>query len=174
MEAALTPYEKRIADGMSPIAAFFTDATCGEACWEARELVCRCSCGGKNHGCMLIDDQKRPERTSKINGIPYRFVSAGSYSDVMQQWDETMKTAPALKCDCPKEHKPGLRDIESIKTYDGSTILYHYYWKETDRDAPFVVKSASKPQKEKWPELKSAVENQANAYSTVYVLWQKI
>lgn len=24
---------------------------CGPACWEARDDICRCSCGGANHGC---------------------------------------------------------------------------------------------------------------------------
>jgi len=27
--------------------------TCSEACWFAREEVCRCSCNGKHHGAAL-------------------------------------------------------------------------------------------------------------------------
>jgi len=27
--------------------------TCGEACWFAKEEICRCSCNGKHHGAAL-------------------------------------------------------------------------------------------------------------------------
>ena len=30
--------------------ATLTDAPCTSKCWHAEEDVCRCSCGGKNHG----------------------------------------------------------------------------------------------------------------------------
>lgn len=43
-------------------AAIVTGQTCGEACWQAREDVCRCSCGGQNHGCDR-DGIDRPYRT---------------------------------------------------------------------------------------------------------------
>lgn len=43
--------------------ALYTEHTCGDACWHAHEDICRCSCGGRNHGCLrkekrivLIDD----------------------------------------------------------------------------------------------------------------------
>ena len=39
-----------------------TGSTCGEACWRALEDVCRCSCGGRNHGCDN-DGTARPYRT---------------------------------------------------------------------------------------------------------------
>lgn len=32
--------------------SILTDATCGEACWTAKEELCKCSCGGHNHGCL--------------------------------------------------------------------------------------------------------------------------
>ena len=38
-----------------------TEATCGFNCWLAKEHICRCSCGGKNHGIMLKEGQKWAE-----------------------------------------------------------------------------------------------------------------
>ena len=51
-----------------------TGHTCGDHCWHARELVCRCSCGGANHGIMLRGGT-RPQRTRKIGGNFYELVS---------------------------------------------------------------------------------------------------
>ena len=57
-----------------------TGATCGENCWEAVEDVCRCSCGGANHG-VLRGAGTRPERTAKIDGYRYRLIAVASGSD---------------------------------------------------------------------------------------------
>ena len=67
-----------------------TDATCGEACWEAREDICRCSCGGKNHGTSR--DGIIPERTSKIDSYRYKLIAVGSY-EVETQGRELSKAA---------------------------------------------------------------------------------
>jgi hypothetical protein len=71
------PIQRKIKEGMSPIVAFLSEATCGEPCWEAREDVCRCSCGGKNHGCMRTPDGIRPTRNSKIDGYRYELKAVG-------------------------------------------------------------------------------------------------
>ena len=54
--------------------ALLTGATCGDACWHAREDICRCSCGGKNHGILLGTDGKQPTRTRKIGGKFYEYI----------------------------------------------------------------------------------------------------
>ena len=65
----------------APILSILTGHTCGEACWHAKEEVCRCSCGGLNHG-ILNDGSIRPERTSKKNGDLYILAGvAPSYRD---------------------------------------------------------------------------------------------
>src|SRR5689334_12320533 len=76
MTTKLNPIEERIASGMNPLIAFLTEATCGDACWSAREDICRCSCGGKNHGCMRDESGQRPERTAKIDGVRYVLKAA--------------------------------------------------------------------------------------------------
>lgn len=53
----------------------FTDSTCGANCWYARELDCRCFCGGSNHGIMLQEGNEQPERTCRIKGKMYRLAA---------------------------------------------------------------------------------------------------
>lgn len=55
-----------------------TGSTCGEACWHAREEICRCSCGGKNHGCLKSGNGEHPERTAKIDGKRYKLAAVGA------------------------------------------------------------------------------------------------
>ena len=45
--------------------AILTDATCGDACWYARQDICRCSCNGKRHGVLLVDGAPRPSRNKR-------------------------------------------------------------------------------------------------------------
>ena len=52
----------------APILSSWADITCGEACWHARDEVCRCSCNGRNHGCLNVAGAEKPTRTAKIDG----------------------------------------------------------------------------------------------------------
>lgn len=54
--------------------AVLTGSTCGDACWHAREEICRCSCGGINHG-ILNAGGNRPKRTCRIAGEFYELVA---------------------------------------------------------------------------------------------------
>ena len=58
--------------------------TCNEACWEAREDVCRCSCGGANHG-IYRHGGKQPGRFCHKQGRAYKVV--GIFAD----WYECRK-----------------------------------------------------------------------------------
>lgn len=64
--------------------ATLTGTTCGFACWEAREDVCRCSCGGKNHG-ILAHGGEQPQHQAKIAGHVYKLAAVGSWPDIRQQ-----------------------------------------------------------------------------------------
>jgi len=59
----------------NPLVAILTGHTCGDACWHAREEICRCSCGGKNHGILRTANGVRPVRTRKIDGNFYELVA---------------------------------------------------------------------------------------------------
>lgn len=80
----LNPIQEKIKAGVNPLIAFLSEATCGEACWQAREDICRCSCGGKNHGCLRTPEGTRPVRMAKING--YRYVLRAVGADGL--WEE--------------------------------------------------------------------------------------
>ena len=54
--------------------AILTAQTCGDACWHAKEEICRCSCFGKNHG-ILNKGGSQPGRTCRIDGNLYELVS---------------------------------------------------------------------------------------------------
>ena len=54
--------------------AILTGSTCGDNCWHAREDVCHCSCGGKNHGILTVGGTA-PVRSSKVDGEFYELVA---------------------------------------------------------------------------------------------------
>ena len=64
---------------MNIILNILTEATCGDGCWHAREDVCRCSCGGRNHGILLSADGVRPQRTARIGGDLYELAAILPY-----------------------------------------------------------------------------------------------
>ena len=129
-----------VARGERPkcIMAILTSHTCGEACWHAREEVCRCSCGGVNHGCLLVDGAEQPARTSRIDGHRYRLavVGQGAVEHAAElnrrqfQWVE----------------KP-------MVDQNGGLHQYKYRWRDTDPGAPARVKWATPEQVQRWPEL---------------------
>lgn len=69
-----------------------TNITCGENCWEAREVDCCCSCGGRNHG-ILKRGGEQPARTKKAGGKVYTLVSVGTR---MELFDKANLIIPVL------------------------------------------------------------------------------
>lgn len=59
---------------MAPLTALM-GRTCGEACWLARQEVCRCACGGQNHGCKLVNGAPLPGRTKRVKEVRYRLAA---------------------------------------------------------------------------------------------------
>lgn len=66
------------------LVGILTDSTCGEACWTAKEEVCRCSCCGVNHG-ILRAGGARPERTCKMDGCRYVLKAIGNGTEKLAQ-----------------------------------------------------------------------------------------
>ena len=48
--------------------------TCNLACWMAREDVCRCMCGGENHGIMRHGEEQ-PGRYCQRRSVQYELDS---------------------------------------------------------------------------------------------------
>ena len=153
------------------ILSIITEATCGEACWEAREDLCKCSCGGKNHGCLRTPEGIKPVRTSKIDGYRYELKEIGSYSDILTLSEEMLKTFP------PKR-------IEKYKanTFDENNKMievekeYSYTWKENDSGSPVRMKPASVIQIQNWIELShyKSMDRFTLYCNKPYFLWVKV
>lgn len=135
-----------------------TEATCGEACWQAREDICRCSCGGKNHGCLRGVDGARPMRTAKLDGIMYELKAVGPCRELSQQAEPINKSAGFI-------FYPNLPQLNN-----------KYYWKDSDPGAPARIKPASKTQIECWPELTSykSLDKFDLYHNKPYLLWVRL
>jgi hypothetical protein len=154
------------------IIALLTSQTCGEPCWHAREEVCRCSCGGKNHGC-LNRGEARPERHAKIGGVAYRLEGVGPRGSLCESAERINKAAGFRYVDKPTVVIEGMganytqEDARAAKA-QGKEVWYSQYygtWSETDDGAPARLKYPS-PSQKKWVEL-AAFDGQAD----IALLW---
>jgi hypothetical protein len=131
---------------MTELQIVLTETTCGVTCWTAKEDVCRCSCGGKNHGCSLTPDGVKPDRTAKIDGFRYILKAVGRH------WQDGLTTQAR---------------VINQKAHPNA-----FHWSDTEKGAPARVKSATKAQVANWPELQ-AYQNAAYR-DWPYLLWVKI
>jgi hypothetical protein len=138
---------------MTLLEIVLTETTCGEACWKAREDVCRCSCGGKNHGCAKTADGVKPDRTAKIDGFRYILKAVGR-----PYYDGLNKQARDINQASPKH-------INNFSNFS-------YPYRHTEKGAPARIKRATNVQVAKWPELQ-AYQN-ATYRDWPYLLWVKI
>ena len=155
------------------IMAIATSTTCGEMCWHAREEICRCSCGGRNHGC-LSHGGERPERTAKINGERYRLKAVGRYADIYADARAINRAAgyrsvnyPTLVIGGACQGRVTPEKLAAAKA-SGERFWfsqYKYTWSETDEGAPARLKAASANQL-KWPELSGWPDG-------AYILWER-
>lgn len=70
--------------GDETMAATMSTATCNPACWYAREPICRCSCGGANHGCLLHAGAEQPVRTRRIRDRWFELAAVGTRTELRQ------------------------------------------------------------------------------------------
>lgn len=158
--------------------AVLTSQTCGEPCWHAREEVCRCSCGGKNHGCLLTADGARPQRMAKIDGHRYKLAGVGLRADLLataqeingRQWRGMEK--PATILDGQGVSSMSADEISEAKARGEKVWFsqYHYRWGESDGGAPARIKYAT-PAQFRWEELKGWQER-AQLGLGVCLLWE--
>ena len=127
------------------IMSILTDATCGEVCWNAREDICRCSCHGKNHGCLKSPEGINPIRTAKIHGYVYELKAIGKYSEIHRQAEDICKIKP-YKTETYMAYNPDTQKSDIVQEYD-------YYYRSTDVGSPAICKSATKSQISNWKEL---------------------
>lgn len=122
--------------------------TCGPACWEAREDVCRCECGGKNHGCLRTASGIQPVRRTKLAGDGYSLLAVGHYSDMCREAEALNRAAGCYYY--PIAH--GSQDFDNCVA---------------------KVRHASDSQVAKWPELAAYRTPEARVCGGAYLLWHK-
>lgn len=122
--------------------AVMTGSTCGDACWHAREEVCRCSCGGKNHG-ILTRGGCAPKRTCKIENF-YELVAVIPGRASGEAWNDVYQRTNAAINEVCDDRFPG--------------IDHYAYgaWRE-EKYFPVLDRKISATQA-KWPEV-AAVPN---------------
>ncbi len=142
--------------------AVCTSQTCGVACWHAKEEVCRCSCGGKNHGCLLVDGAAQPVRAMRIDGAMYELETV----DVNpHEIDRRLKS----------EFAPRAINPETIPQYcDKDTPGFKRgFWDYLSKNSPLRCKVASKEQVAKWPELTAYKDLLSQPWKArPYLLWK--
>lgn len=158
------------------VTSYFSNITCGEACWCAKEDICKCSCGGKNHGILLTPDSSRPVRSSKIQGYMYELRAIGSYPEIHKQVRKINESAGPYKiekynvyCFEHQDNCPPICKEKNMKEHK-------YYYSYEDVGAPAKVKCASKQQIDKWVELErfKSIDKYELSHNPPYLLWVKV
>lgn len=144
------------------ILSILTLTTCGEPCWHAREEVCRCECGGKNHGCLRDGAGGiRPTRSAKIDGVSYELKGVAYGRGGLSHEAEKVNHWTVS----------GWRGLDPLKE-DGKVVqLYYYTWSSTDAGAPARLKNATPAQLSKWEELKGFTDAEKLRFEGVRLLW---
>ncbi len=171
---------KAVANGIgtrAQIFALFTSQTCGEACWHAKEEICRCSCGGKNHGCLKTADGIAPVRMAKIDGHRYKLAGVGY--ELRAEARQINRLAGWKAIDRPSLviDSTGTRSDDIVGDlakalaagHDAWISQYHYHWDDTDCGAPARIKYASKDQIARWSEL--TAYRDCEAWKKPLLLW---
>jgi hypothetical protein len=120
--------------------AVLTGSTCGDACWHAREEVCRCSCGGANHG-ILNRGGCQPVRNSKVSGEFFELVAVIPGRAEGECWNDVSKRINAELDRICNERFPGV-DSYGYGQYREGTIF------------PVIDRKIS-PSQAKWPEVQA-------------------
>jgi hypothetical protein len=154
------------------VRAYFSDITCGDSCWKAKEEICRCSCGGKNHGIHLRGGNAI--RNAKINGYRYELVRVGIYTDLRSEVEQLIRDENVAK---------GIWKLENGETY-APRYIEQGGWYKTNYVHPtcynqgghtYVLKYASLPQCIKWPELEyfQVTNDRERYHANAAILWQR-
>lgn len=60
----------------------YSDFSCNEACWYAKEDICRCICAGANHGLYKRDpNAPQPQREMRVKSKRYKLYAVSSRFD---------------------------------------------------------------------------------------------
>ena len=145
------------------IQAIYTERTCGDACWRAKDDICHCSCGGRNHGCLRGEHGEQPPRTKKIKGMMYQLIAVSPNPEVCQCANDAWR---------PIEDQ--LKTIEDRAIKTGVCTYGDLYYAEGYRwnNLPCYAKTPSDGEIERWAEL-TLWRNKTNFYKPL-CLWLRV
>jgi hypothetical protein len=148
------------------ILAFLSAATCGLGCWEAREEICKCSCGGKNHGIRRRDKSAIPERVCKIDGRPFRLAGIGKHKDL---YSDAAEALAAFLVSAGIETEASAYTLENGQRSAKGWLQYRV----KEKGCAVRLKYATLSQLQKWPELQAyGVTDARGAYfADIGLLW---
>ena len=140
--------------------AIQTLTTCAANCWFAREDVCRCFCGGVNHGVLKDGSGEQPVRSKRAKGNRYELLAV-----VYVPNDAYIAT---------------LHEVDNILTREGYTETLEFFSGEVktyakhDRSVgdDYHVQVAPKSSF-KWPEL-AAYKDTADDWHRPQLIWKKV
>lgn len=154
--------------------AILTNQTCGDACWKAREDICRCSCAGENHGIYRRDPSAQVQRTRRIRGGWYALVAVAPDVESVREYIAQANAERGIEKFAPSESLGALtawQDTEgrehSRRIHDHFAVRYHHLY---GREITHGYQYASKAQM-KWPEV-AAVKPTRN--TPPLLLWEPI
>ena len=146
------------------LVSFLTESTCGEPCWNAKEDVCRCSCRGANHGCLMVDGEAQPIRTRKLKGNRYELATAICLTGPDTCYAMTLSAVDEWLWDNAPELRFEIR---------GDTSNRKRVHTPTSPGGDWYVHTASRQAVEKWPEL-VAWQDRANTWWRPQLIWKRI
>lgn len=129
--------------------ATLTDATCGEACWQAREDVCRCCCNGSNHGITRTTGE-RPERNKRKGVSRYQLMAVTSYSEACAMARNDYGDWLRAKT-LPGEHYPR-------RLYPHDRVIYNL----------------ATTSQQKWPEVQNVPLTDHWGRCDTYLVWERL
>jgi len=104
--------------------------TCNIACWEAREDVCHCMCGGRNHGIMR-HGYDRPGRycqrkgaAFKLEGIYTEWLEARNKTfELMKQYNESHNLPCYIESSFQQNATGHMLKWDEVKNFTGGNEL---------------------------------------------------
>ncbi len=157
---------------------------CGFACWEAREDVCRCSCGGRNHGisrkpsCAAV---AKPARQMVWENYLWQLDRVAK--PVLWAEDQTGGLAGnGVMADGGKLHRPERLDViardlntaKGVSFYGAATA--RKFWNAADFPHA-ITRTATPAQIKSWPELAAwrdpTISPHSFAFDRPALLWTR-
>ena len=141
-----------------------TMTTCSDACWYAREDVCRCNCGGKNHGVLRSGKGEQPARTRRVKHARYELIA------VFGGGEDSESEA--------RDYIMGRLEDMGVERARGKAWNANISNEWSSRENPFRYSPATESNVRAWPELSAYRDDDGDARTwwrrRPYCVWKRI